>query len=46
MSRPRKDRDIQLYFAVAASTVARIKLWQTKVMIKQIHPHVIISILY
>ncbi|MDP8887527.1 MAG: hypothetical protein M3M91_07005 [Thermoproteota archaeon] len=30
MSRTRKDRGIQLYFAVADFTVARIKLWQTK----------------
>ena len=30
MSRTRKDRDIQLYFAVADFTVARIKLWQAK----------------
>ncbi len=46
MSRTRKDRDIQLYFAAADFTVACIKLWQEKVMIKQIHPHIIISILY
>ena len=47
MSRTRKDK-IETYNSAAADfTVACIKLWQEKVMIKQIHPHIIIiSILY
>lgn len=46
MSRTRKDRDIQLYFELLTLLWRVSNYGKQKVMIKQIHPHIIISILY
>ena len=46
MSRTRKDRDIQLYFELLTLLWRVSNCGKQKVIIEQIHAHIIISILY